>query len=76
VSLRKRWQDLDRATVARAPARWGAYELGDEDGDVVDTGHGVLRDELKDALAYADAARVRWETADSEAAARDLAEDL
>lgn len=76
MSLRKRWRDLDRSTVGRAPERWGAYELGDEDGSVVDAGYGVLRDELKDALAYGAAAKVRWETADSEAAARRLAADL
>jgi hypothetical protein len=35
-------------------------------------GTGVLRDELKEALAYGDATRVRWEVADSEAHAERL----
>lgn len=76
MSLRKRWRDLDRATVGRAPERWGAYELGDEEGTVVEVGWGVLRDELKDALAYSRASAVRWEGADSREAARRLADDL
>jgi hypothetical protein len=75
VSLRKRWRDLDRSTVGSAPERWGVYELGDADGTVVDDGWGVLRDELKDALAYSRASKVRWAVADSRAHARRLAED-
>jgi hypothetical protein len=72
MSLRKRWRDLDRATVARAPERYGVYELGDVNGDVVERDLGVLRDELKDALAYGRATKVRWE----EATSRDHAERL
>ncbi|MFC6718177.1 hypothetical protein ACFQGT_11110 [Natrialbaceae archaeon GCM10025810] len=60
MPLRKPWRDLDRATVARAPDRPGAYELGDADGTVLAVDSGVLRDELKTALAYGDADRVRW----------------
>jgi hypothetical protein len=65
VSLAKPWRDLDRATVGAAPERYGLYELGDADGETVGFGAGVLRDELKEALAYGDAAKVRWETAAS-----------
>jgi hypothetical protein len=64
MTLRKRWRDLDRGTVGQAPERYGYYELG-SDGEVVDRGIGVLRDELKEALAYGRAAQVRWEAATS-----------
>jgi hypothetical protein len=75
VPLAKQWRPLDRSSVGRAPDRWGVYELGDEDGTVREVGWGVVRDELKDALAYADATQVRWETADSRDHARRLADD-
>ena len=61
MPLSTAWRDLDRATVGRAPDRPGVYELG-EDGTVRSIGHGVLRDELKSALAYDDAAQVRWKS--------------
>lgn len=64
MSLPKAWRDLDRSTVGVAPERYGMYELGDADGVVVGRGWGVLRDELKEALAYGDAAKVRWEVAE------------
>ena len=75
MSLRKRWRELDESTVGSAPERYGVYELGDADGNVVDVDWGVLRDELKEALAYGprDAARVRWEAATSADHARRLA---
>ena len=75
MSLRKRWRDLDESTVGSAPERYGVYELGDDDGDVVDVDWGVLRDGLKEALAYGpgDAARVRWEVAASAEHAQRLA---
>lgn len=76
MSLQKHWRDLDRSTVGRAPDRWGVYELGDADGTVVDAGFGVVRDELKDALAYASADRVRWREADSREDAERLYEEL
>ncbi|ELY48894.1 DUF7508 domain-containing protein [Natronolimnohabitans innermongolicus] len=60
MPLQKPWRDLDRNAVSSAPDRPGVYELGDESGVVQAVGHGVLRDELKTALAYEDAARVRW----------------
>ncbi|QAU13891.1 hypothetical protein EKH57_14830 [Halorubrum sp. BOL3-1] len=65
MSLAKAWRDLDRSTVASAPNRYAPYELGDADGDTVEFETGILRDELKEALAYGDAAKVRWELAES-----------
>lgn len=75
MSLRKQWRDLDRSTVAQAPDRYGFYELGDEAGDVVDMGAGVLRDELKEALAYSDAEKVRWKAATSKEHAEQLLDE-
>jgi hypothetical protein len=74
MPIAKRWRDLDRSTVGRAPERYGVYELG-EDGEVREVGAGVLRTELKDALAYSRATQVRWETADSREHAERLAAD-
>lgn len=65
MSLRKPWRELDRPTVRSAPDRYGLYELGTGDGDTIGFGTGVLRDELKEVLAYGDAERVRWEVAES-----------
>lgn len=77
MSLRKPWRELDRETVRGAPERYALYELGDADGDTVGFGTGVLRDELKETLAYRDAERVRWELAASpEHAERLLAEHV
>ncbi|MFH5799000.1 hypothetical protein [Haladaptatus sp. CMAA 1911] len=74
MPLAKRWQSLDRGTVANAPERWAMYELG-TNGDVLEIGVGVLRDELKTALTYGDAEQVRWETCQSRALAEELAEE-
>ncbi|GAB6878287.1 hypothetical protein JCM17823_05610 [Halorubrum gandharaense] len=75
MSFRKPWRDLDRRTVGGAPNRYACYELGDGDGNSVGFGAGVLRDELKEVLAYGDAEQVRWELAESaEHAERILAE--
>jgi len=74
MALRKQWRDLDRSTVGRAPERYGVYELGDGEGTVVGVGWGVLRDELKEALAYGDGEQVRWEVAEHRDHARELAE--
>lgn len=65
MSLRKPWRTLDRSTVGSAPDRYGLYEFGTADGDTIGFGTGVLRDELKEVLAYGDAERVRWELAES-----------
>ena len=73
MSLPKRWQPLTRKTVGSAPERYGVYELGDGDGEILEVGWGVLRDELKDALAYADGDQVRWEACESKAQAKELA---
>ncbi len=71
MPLSKRWRSLDRSTVRRAPERYGVFELG-RDGEVLSVGAGVLRDELKSALAYGDGEQVRWE----ETATRERAETL
>ncbi|ELY55082.1 DUF7508 domain-containing protein [Natronococcus jeotgali] len=73
MPLQKPWRDLDRETVARAPDRPGVYELGDGAGTVLSVDHGVLRDELKTALAYGDGDRVRWTEAHTLDRARELA---
>jgi len=75
VPLSKRWEPLERRTVGSVPDRYGVYELGDEDGNVLAVEAGPLRDELKEALAYRDAPQVRWQVANnSEHAERLLAE--
>ncbi|WP_121821448.1 DUF7508 domain-containing protein [Halostella salina] len=73
MPLGKQWRPLSRETVGRAPERYGMYELG-EDGDVVEVGHGVLRDELKTALTYGDGSQVRWEETNTAERAAELAE--
>lgn len=74
MSLRKPWRDLDRSTIASAPVAYGVYELGDDGGAVLALEHGVLKDELKDALAYGDASKVRWERTSSKRHAERLIE--
>jgi hypothetical protein len=74
MPLRKRWQSLNRKTVGSAPEQYGVYELGD-DGEVLEVGWGVLRDELKDALAYGSGDQVRWETCQTKTEARESAGD-
>jgi hypothetical protein len=74
MPLAKRWQTLNRAMVANTPERWAMYELG-TDGEVLEIGVGVLRDELKTALTYSDAEQVRWEMCQSRALAEELAEE-
>ncbi|WP_284013742.1 DUF7508 domain-containing protein [Halobaculum litoreum] len=75
MSLRKPWRDLDRSTVGAVPDRYGVYELGDADGASLGWAVGVLRDELKEELAYGDAAKVRWVVAESRDHAERLADD-
>jgi hypothetical protein len=74
MPLAERWRDLSRATVGRAPERYGVYEIG-TDGEVLEVGAGVLRDELKDALAYSRGDQVRWEEAPSRERAEELADE-
>ncbi|WP_267639759.1 DUF7508 domain-containing protein [Haloarchaeobius amylolyticus] len=74
MPLPKRWHDFDRSVLGTVPDRLGMYELGDEDGTVVAVGHGVLHDELKSALSYRDAAKVRWEVVQTREQAAELAE--
>lgn len=73
MPLAKRWKPLERSTVTSAPSQYGVYELGDEDGTVQEVGWGVLADELKEALLYANVSQVRWEAAASKDHARELA---
>ncbi|WP_410764857.1 hypothetical protein [Haloferax sp. DFSO60] len=63
--LRKRWEPLSKGTIGKIPEAYGYYELGDSDGELVGRGVGVLKDEVKEAFAYGDAERVRWERATS-----------
>ncbi|QLG27051.1 hypothetical protein HUG10_05610 [Halorarum halophilum] len=75
MSLRRQWRKFDRSAVGAAPERYGVYELGDEEGDSLGYGVGVLRDELKEELAYGEAAKVRWIAAESEDHAERLADE-
>jgi hypothetical protein len=75
MPLPRRWEPLERATVGSVPDRYGVYELGDADGTVVAVDHGPLRDELKEVLAYRDAAKVRWEACQNRKQAERLAEE-
>ncbi|MFC6953013.1 DUF7508 domain-containing protein [Halorubellus litoreus] len=75
MPLRKQWRALDRSAVGAAPDRLGVYELGDDDGVVLEVDWGVLPDELKDALSYGPrgATQVRWKTAQTREQAEELA---
>ncbi|AGN00251.1 hypothetical protein L593_01490 [Salinarchaeum sp. Harcht-Bsk1] len=73
MPLRKAWNDLTRTTVGKAPERYGVYEVGDADGEVLEVGAGVLKDELKEALAYGAGEQVRWEPTPSLERAEELA---
>ncbi|MEY7847967.1 hypothetical protein AB7C87_02030 [Natrarchaeobius sp. A-rgal3] len=75
MALQKPWRDLDRSTVSSAPDRPGVYELGDSSGAILAVDHGVLRDELKTALAYGDGDRVRWTETHTLERAREVATD-
>ncbi|WP_254531283.1 DUF7508 domain-containing protein [Natrinema gelatinilyticum] len=75
MPIEKPWRDLKRETIGHAPDRPGVYELGDESGTVLAVDHGVLRDELKTAVAYGDGARVRWTETHTLEQARELAAD-
>jgi hypothetical protein len=75
VSLRKPWQPLTAETVRQVPDRYGVYELGDDDGNSLGVDAGPLRDELKEALAYGDGSKVRWQVATSREHAESLLDD-
>lgn len=75
MPLAKRWEPLERATVGKAPDRYGMVEFGDDDGTVLAIDTGVVRDVLKEAVAYGDYDRVRWETAQGRDHAERLAEE-
>jgi len=90
MSLRKQWRPLERSTVGRAPDSYGIYELGDSNGTSLGVGIGVLRDELKEALAYGrpssfepndevrdagEPTHVRWKRATSKVHAKQLLDE-
>ncbi|TYT61009.1 DUF7508 domain-containing protein [Natrialba swarupiae] len=75
MPLQKPWRDLDRSTVSSAPDRPGVYELGDSSGTVLAVESGVLRDELKTALAYGDGDQVRWTETHTLERAREIASE-
>jgi hypothetical protein len=75
MPLKKAWEPLERATVGTAPDRYGVYELGDGDGNVLAVDHGPLRDSLKEALAYGDGEQVRWQTTQNREQAERLTEE-
>ena len=75
MPLPKGWEPLERSTIGAVPDRYGVYELGDGSGTVIAVGHGPLRDELKEALAYGDGKRVRWVTTQHRDEAERLAEE-
>jgi hypothetical protein len=75
MPLQQRWRALDRSAVGAAPDRLGVYELGDDDGTVLEVDWGVLPDELKDAVSYGPrgATQVRWKTVQTRTQAEELA---
>jgi hypothetical protein len=75
MPLQKRWEPLERATVGKAPNRYGVVEFGTDDGTAVAIETGVLRDVLKEAVAYGDYSRVRWQAAQDREHAERLAAD-
>jgi len=72
MPLKRGWEPLERSTIDALPDRYGIYELGDADGTVLAVEHGPLRSELKEALAYGDAAQVRWRATQNRAEAERL----
>lgn len=73
MPLRTQWRDLDRAAARAAPNRYGVVEYGTSDGDVLAVETGMLKDELKSAVGYRDAAAVRWKETQTKAQAEELA---
>ena len=72
MPLKRGWEPLERSTIEALPDRYGIYELGDDEGTVLEVDHGPLRSELKEALAYGDAAQVRWQSTQNRAEAEQL----
>jgi hypothetical protein len=75
VSLRKPWKPLSKETIRSVPDRYGVYELGDDDGTSLGVDAGPLRDDLKEALAYGDGSKVRWQVATSREHAESMLAD-
>lgn len=76
MPLRRPWNELDRDVLRKLPDRYGVYEFGDEDGQVLEVGHGPLRDEIKEAISYRDDVRkVRYEITPTSEAARNKARE-
>lgn len=75
MPLQRRWHPLERTTVGKVPDRYGVYELGDSEGNVIAVDHGPLQDSLKEAIAYGDGAQVRWEATQTREQAERLAEE-
>jgi len=75
MPLPKRWHPLERSTLGQVPDRYGVYELGDGGGDVLAVETGPLRDGIKTAIAYGDAAQVRWEATATRERAAELADE-
>lgn len=75
MPLSKAWTSLDRDAVGAAPDRYGVVEFGDGDGTVLAVESGMLRDVLKEAVAYGEYAQVRWQAAQDRDHAERLAAD-
>ena len=73
MPLAKQWRSLDRDAAATAPNRYGVVEYGDADGTVVAIETGMLKDELKNGLAYRDAEQVRWTATQTRERAEEIA---
>ena len=63
MPLREPWADLTRSTIGSAPDRYGVVEFS-TDGEIEAIESGVVRDVLKEALAYEGYDEVRWTVAD------------
>lgn len=75
MPLRTSWEPLERATVGRAPDRYGVVEFSDGSGVVLVIETGPIRDVLKEALAYGDYSTTRWKATQGRAHAEELAEE-
>lgn len=75
MPLKKGWEPMTRSTIGKVPDRYGIYELGDGNGNVIAIEHGPLRDDLKEALAYGDGEQVRWQTTQNRQEAERLVEE-